>query len=67
MQGVADPVAAKERAVAVLARVAHHEAATMAFSDALWMMAVLFFAALLLVPLIKKPSAPSAAAAQEGH
>jgi len=67
MQGaIADPVMATDRAVAVLANLTRRESATMAFSDALWMMSVLFFAALLLVPLIRRPAKP-AQVATEAH
>lgn len=62
-----DPIEAKERTIAILAHLTRREATTMAFSDALWIMAVLFLAALLLVPLIRKPHAPSPAAASEAH
>jgi DHA2 family multidrug resistance protein len=51
-------IVATDRAVAVLAHLTRRESATMAFSDALWMMSVLFFAALLLVPLIRRPAKP---------
>jgi len=62
-----DPVEARERAAAVLAHLANREAATMAFSDTLWMMSALFFASLLLVPLIRRPARPSPAAARDAH
>ena len=58
---------ATERAIAVLAHLTRRESATMAFSDALWMMSVLFFAALLLVPLIRCPFKPVEATATEAH
>lgn len=48
----ADPSLALNRAVAVLVRLARRESATMAFCDALLMMAALFLAG-LLAPLIK--------------
>ena len=62
-----DIVAAKSRAVAVLARTTYREASAMAFADTLWIMSMLFFGALLLVPLIRRPAKPSAAAATEAH
>jgi hypothetical protein len=51
---------------ALLAHLTRRESATMAFSDALWMMSVLFFAALLPVPLIRRPAKP-VQAATEAH
>ena len=63
----ADPVQAKERAAAMLAYFTRREATVMAFADSLWIMAALFAAALLLVPLIKRPAPPSASAAREAH
>jgi len=58
---------AKESTTAILAHLIRQHATTMAFSDALRIMAVLFLAALLLVPLIRKPHAPAPAAASEAH
>lgn len=63
----ADSLMAKDRAAALLSHIAHRESVTMAFSDVLRMMSVLFCATLLLVPLIKKPARPGAAAAKEAH
>jgi DHA2 family multidrug resistance protein len=68
MQGAtSDTILANDRAVGVLAQLTRREAATMAFSDTLWMMSVLFFAALLLVPLLRRSAKPSQAAATEAH
>jgi hypothetical protein len=58
-EAIADPAIATDRAVALLAHLTRRESATMAFSDALWMMSVLFFATLLLVPLIRRPAKPA--------
>jgi MFS transporter, DHA2 family, multidrug resistance protein len=67
MQGaIADPVTATDRAVGILAQLTRRESATMAFSDALLMMSVLFFAAMLLVPLIRRPAKP-VQASTENH
>jgi hypothetical protein len=55
-EAISDPAIAMGRAVALLADLTRRESATMAFSDALWMMSVLFFAALLLGPLIRPPA-----------
>jgi DHA2 family multidrug resistance protein len=65
-EAIADPVIATDRAIAVLAHLTRRESATMAFSDAFWMMSVLFFAALLLVPLIRRPAKP-VQAGSEAH
>jgi MFS transporter, DHA2 family, multidrug resistance protein len=63
---IADPVTATDRAVGILAQLTRRESATMAFSDALLMMSVLFFAAMLLVPLIRRPAKP-VQASTENH
>jgi MFS transporter, DHA2 family, multidrug resistance protein len=65
-KAIADPAIATDRAIAMLAHLTRRESVTMAFSDALWMMSVLFFGALLLVPLIKRPAKP-VQAASEAH
>jgi MFS transporter, DHA2 family, multidrug resistance protein len=65
-EAIADPATATGRAVALLADLTRRESATMAFSDVLWMMSVLFFAALLLVPLIRHPG-KSAQVGKEAH
>jgi MFS transporter, DHA2 family, multidrug resistance protein len=66
-EALADPAMATNRAIAVLAHLTRREAATMAFSDALWIMSVLFLSALLLVPLIKRPAKPIQATTTEAH
>ena len=66
-EALADPAMASNRAIAVLAHLTRREAATMAFSDALWIMSVLFLSALLLVPLIKRPAKPIQATTTEAH
>ncbi|HVR67819.1 MAG TPA: DHA2 family efflux MFS transporter permease subunit [Verrucomicrobiae bacterium] len=58
--GVADPRAA---ALQTLTRLADREALVMTFNDTLLLLAGLFFSALLLMPLIRKPRA----AAEGGH
>ena len=58
--GVADPQAA---ALQTLNQLAGRESLVMTFNDTLLLMAGLFFAALLLMPLIRKPRA----VAEGGH
>ncbi len=55
------------RSLAVLANFVRKQAVTMAFADVFWLMAMLFFGALVFVPLLKRPKAPSAAAKLEAH
>jgi DHA2 family multidrug resistance protein len=62
-----DPDLARQRAVFILAHVARRESVTMAFSDVLRLMSLLFFAALLLVPLIRRPARPTPSAAMDAH
>jgi DHA2 family multidrug resistance protein len=60
-QWVVDPEMAHQRSIAILARMTRREAVTMAFSDVLWLMSLLFFVALLLVPLLRRTSKPTSA------
>jgi DHA2 family multidrug resistance protein len=62
-----DPDLVSHRAISTLAHIARRESVTMAFSDVLRLMSLLFFAALLLVPLIRRPVRPSPAAAMDAH
>ena len=64
MQTFADPAVATDRAIAMLARLTRREAVTMAFSDVLWTMSVLFFIALLLVPMMRRPAKPAQTATE---
>jgi len=57
--GLADP-----RALATLSSLTRREAATMAYADVLWLMAVLFFGTLILVPLVRVPQRPAASEGQ---
>ncbi|MDB6153153.1 MAG: oxidoreductase [Chthoniobacteraceae bacterium] len=67
LQWTSDPQAADQRAIATLARILRREAATMAFSDVLRVMSILFFGALLFIPLLRRPASLPAAAATEAH
>ena len=53
--------------LALLAKTVRKEAVTMAFGDVFWLMALLFVCALVLVPFLKRVTAPSAAASREAH
>lgn len=55
------------RTLAVLARTVRKEALTLAFADVFWMMSVLFFAALALVPLLKRPNELAGPAGEAAH
>jgi MFS transporter, DHA2 family, multidrug resistance protein len=57
-QSTSDGVAAGARAISVLAHTVQREASTLAFADTLRIMSVVFFAALLLVPLLPRPAPP---------
>jgi hypothetical protein len=50
----------------VLARLTRREAVNLAYSDVLWTMSALFFIALLIVPMMRRP-AKSAQTATETH
>ena len=64
---LADPGTNATRTVAELARVVRREAVTMAFADVFWLMTILFLAALVMLPLLKRPVPVSAAAKAEMH
>jgi DHA2 family multidrug resistance protein len=66
-QAVVDPDITNQRAISTLARMARRESVTMAFSDVLSLMSLLFFAALVLVPLIRRPARPSPSAVMDAH
>jgi DHA2 family multidrug resistance protein len=57
-----DPGLTAQRAIALLAHVVRQEAVTMAFADVFWLIAVLFLAALVFVPLLKPAKAPAVTA-----
>jgi DHA2 family multidrug resistance protein len=56
-----------QRALAILASKVRAEAVTMAFADAFYLMAMLFFGALIFVPLLRRPVPASAAAQEAAH
>jgi MFS transporter, DHA2 family, multidrug resistance protein len=60
----ADPGLIDHRALALLAGQVRTEAVTQAFADVFYIMALLFLATLIFIPLLKRP-APLAAAAKE--
>jgi DHA2 family multidrug resistance protein len=55
---------APRRALDLLARRVDQQAVTMAFADVFHLMAVLFFVTLILVPLLRRPTAASGAVAE---
>lgn len=63
----ADPSLTHEHSLALLARIVRREAVTMAFADVFWLMAMLFFAALIFVPLLSRPKQAPTAASAEAH
>jgi len=63
----ADPALITKRALAVLAGKVRAEAVTMAFADTFYLMAMLFFGALIFVPLLRRPAPVSAAAKEAAH
>jgi len=63
----ADPALNTKRALAVLAGKVRAEAVTMAFADTFYLMAMLFFGALIFVPLLRRPAPVSAAAKEAAH
>ena len=63
----ADPAQVTRRALAILAEKVRAEAVTMAFADAFYLMAMLFFGALIFVPLLRRPALISAAAKEAAH
>ena len=63
----ADPALNTQRAFAILAGKVRAEAVTMAFADAFLLMALLFFGALIFIPLLKRPAPVSAAAKEAAH
>ncbi|WP_197672922.1 DHA2 family efflux MFS transporter permease subunit [Verrucomicrobium sp. GAS474] len=70
LQGIADRIGTTPgdpHTLAILARTVRQQAVTMAFADVFWLIAVLFFGALILIPLLKRTQAPSAEAAKEAH
>jgi len=64
--GEADTALNTQRALAILAGKVRAEAVTMAFADAFHLMAMLFFGALIFVPLLR-PARVSAAAKEAAH
>jgi DHA2 family multidrug resistance protein len=66
-QSVADPNVANQRAISTLGRIVRRESVTMAFSDVLSLMSLLFFVALLLVPLIRRPARALPSSAMDAH
>jgi DHA2 family multidrug resistance protein len=63
----ADPALNTQRALAILAGKVRAEAVTMAFADAFYLMAILFWGALVFVPLLRRPAPVSAAAKEAAH
>jgi DHA2 family multidrug resistance protein len=63
----ADPALTARRALAILAGKVRQEAVTMAFADTFYMMALLFFGALIFVPLLRRPAPVSTAAKEAAH
>jgi DHA2 family multidrug resistance protein len=63
----ADPAQLARRSLAILAGKMRAEAVTMAFADAFYLMALLFFGALVFVPLLRRPMPVSAAAKAAAH
>ena len=62
-----DPALITQRSLSILASEVRAEATTMAFADVFYLMAVLFIAALVFVPLLQKPQPVSAAAKEAAH
>jgi DHA2 family multidrug resistance protein len=62
-----DPGLRAARSLALLSHVVSKEAVTMAFADVFWLIAMLFLAVLLFVPLLRLPQKPAAAIATEAH
>jgi DHA2 family multidrug resistance protein len=63
----ADAASSAHQALAILAQTVRKEAVTMAFADVFYLMAMLFFGALIFVPLLKRPAAVSLAAKEAAH
>jgi DHA2 family multidrug resistance protein len=62
-----DPALTARRSLAILAGKVRQQAVTMAFADTFYMMALLFFGALIFVPLLRRPAPVSAAAQETAH
>jgi DHA2 family multidrug resistance protein len=63
----ADPALNTRRTLSILAGKVRAEAVTMAFADTFFLMAMLFFGALIFVPLLRRPAPVSAAAQEAAH
>jgi DHA2 family multidrug resistance protein len=64
-QGVLDPALAWHKAVGIVAGMVREQAYVMAVGDAFWLLGAALVLALLAALLLKKPVAPSSAAAAD--
>jgi MFS transporter, DHA2 family, multidrug resistance protein len=63
----ADPSLTAQRALTILAGKIRVEAIAMAFADAFYLMALLFFGTLIFVPLLRRPVLASATVKEAAH